>query len=329
MSEVSGAARSAAAQNPEGMVWIPGGTFLMGSDRHYPEEAPAHEASVDGFWMDRCTVTNRDFKRFVEATGYVTFAEKPANRDDYPGARPELLAPSSVLFKKPPKGTGLGDHYQWWAYVKGADWRHPRGPASSIKDLMDHPVVHVAYEDAEAYAKWAGKDLPTEAEWEFAARGGLEGAEFVWGGELTPGGKHMANTWQGEFPVQNTYDDGYEWTAPAGSFPANGYGLYDMAGNVWQWTSDWYQEHGKIDSPCCTIANPRGGRREDSCDPEQPIKIPRKVMKGGSFLCAPNYCKRYRPAARMAQAIDTSTCHVGFRCIRPGTEHQHTEENVG
>ena len=190
------------------------------------------------------------------------------------------------------------------------------GTSSSLQGLWDHPVVHVAYEDAEAYAKWAGKELPTEAEWEFAARGGLEGAEFCWGDELMPGGKPHANTWQGEFPWQNELADGFEWTAPVGSFPPNGYGLYDMAGNVWEWTTDWYQEHGKIDSPCCTITNPRGGERDASVDPRTPgVKIPRKVMKGGSYLCAPNYCRRYRPAARMAQGIDTSTCHLGFRCI--------------
>jgi formylglycine-generating enzyme len=300
----------------EGMMWIPGGTFLMGSDKHYPEEAPAHRVTVGGFWMDVCTVTNREFARFVEATAYVTVAERPVNPDDYPGAKPELLTPSSVVFKKPPRGTSLDNHFRWWVYVRGADWRHPRGPASSIKDLSDHPVVHVAYEDAEAYAKWVSKALPTEAEWEFAARGGLDGANFVWGNELTPEGRHLANTWQGEFPSHNLYEDGYEWTAPVGSFPPNGFGLYEMAGNVWEWTTDWYREHNKIDSPCCAVENPRGATREDSYDPRQPaIKIPRKVMKGGSYLCAPNYCQRYRPAARMSQPIDTSTCHLGVRCI--------------
>ncbi|WP_246411045.1 formylglycine-generating enzyme family protein [Phyllobacterium trifolii] len=298
------------------MRQIPDGTFLMGSDYHYPEEAPAHRVAINRFWMDACAVTNREFAVFVEATGYVTLAERPANPDDYPGAKPEMLAPSSVVFIKPKTRVDLGNRYNWWAYVPGADWRHPRGPASSIKGLSDHPVVHVAYEDAEAYAQWAGKELPTEAEWEFAARGGLEGAEFVWGDELTPGGIYMANTFQGEFPWQNKVEDGYEWTAPVAAFPPNNYGLYDMAGNVWQWTTDWYQEHNKINSPCCTLHNPRGGKKEESIDPGQPeITIPRKVMKGGSFLCAPNYCRRYRPAARMAQPVDTSTCHVGFRCI--------------
>jgi formylglycine-generating enzyme required for sulfatase activity len=300
----------------EDMVWIPGGTFVMGSDRHYPEEAPAHQVAVDGFWMERFTVTNLKFQRFVEATGHVTLAERPANAADYPGAKQELLAPSSVVFKKAPRGTSLRDPYNWWVYVRGANWRHPRGPASSIKGLENHPVVHVAFEDVQAYADWAGKALPTEAEWEFAARGGLDGAEYVWGDEFTPDDRHMANTWQGEFPWQNLLRDGYAWTAPVGSFPTNGYGLHDVAGNVWEWTTDWYQEHDKIESPCCTMRNPRGAERDASYDPRQPqIRIPRKVMKGGSFLCAPNYCRRYRPAARMAQPIDTSTCHLGFRCV--------------
>lgn len=309
----------AASNARENMVWIPGGEFLMGSDSHYPEEAPAHRVHVEGFWIDKVTVTNRDFDRFVRATGYVTLAEKPANPDDYPGAIEELLAPSSTIFKKPAGPVDLRNHYNWWVYVRGANWRHPRGPASTIGKLMDHPVVHVAYEDVEAYAQWAGKLLPSEAEWEFAARGGLDGAEFAWGDELTPGGRHMANIWQGEFPYQNKAEDGFEYTAPVGSFPANGYGLHDMAGNVWQWTSDWYQDHGKIVSPCCTVSNPRGASREDSFDPrEADIRIPRKVTKGGSHLCAPNYCRRYRPAARMAQPIDTSISHLGFRCILRG-----------
>ena len=223
------------------------------------------------------------------------------------------------MFKKPPGRVDLSNHFNWWVYVPGADWRHPRGPASNIRKLMNHPVVHVAFEDAEAYAKWAGRELPTEAEWEFAARGGLEGAEFAWGGEFTPDGKPMANTWQGEFPWQNLGEDGYEWTAPVGSFPPNGYGLYEMTGNVWEWTTDWFQDHGKIKKACCTLDNPRGCDPEQSYDPRTPdIRVPRKVMKGGSYLCAPNYCRRYRPAARMAQPVDTSTCHLGFRCIVRG-----------
>jgi len=307
---------AASAAPTRDMPWIPGGTFLMGSDHHYPEEAPAHKVTVNGFWMDPHVVTNAQFKRFVDATGYVTLAERPADPADYPGAKPEMLAPSSVMFKKAPGPVDLRNHYNWWVYVPGANWRHPRGPASNIRTLMDHPVVHVAFEDAEAYAKWVGKELPTEAEWEFAARGGLDGAEFAWGSELMPGGKAMANTWQGAFPWQNLLEDGYEWTAPVGAFPPNGYGLYEMAGNVWEWTTDWYQDHAKIEKACCTIDNPRGGARDGSFDPRTPdIRIPRKVMKGGSYLCAPNYCRRYRPAARMPQAIDTSTCHLGFRCM--------------
>jgi formylglycine-generating enzyme required for sulfatase activity len=298
------------------MKWVPGGEFLMGSDSYYPEEAPVRKVSVRGFWMDAHTVTNREFQEFVAATGHVTLAERPANAADYPGAKPEALVPSSSVFKSPRQTVGLGNPYNWWVYVNGANWRHPRGPASSIAKLQHHPVTHVAFEDAQAYAHWAGKELPSEAEWEFAARGGLADADFVWGDELAPGGKHMANTWQGEFPYRNSCQDGYEWTAPVGSYPANGYGLCDMAGNVWQWTEDWYGEHGPTDSPCCTVRDPRGGEREASYDPATPeIRIPRKVTKGGSFLCAPNYCRRYRPAARMAQPVDTSTCHLGFRCI--------------
>jgi formylglycine-generating enzyme required for sulfatase activity len=305
----------------DGMAWIPGGSFLMGSDRHYPEEAPAHSVAVGGFWIDRCAVTNLEFERFVSATGYVTLAERPADPRDYPGASHDALAPASSMFKKPAHPVDTRNLSNWWVYVRGTNWRHPRGPASSIRKLANHPVVHIAFEDAEAYARWVGKQLPTEAEWELAARGGLDGAEFVWGDELLPDGMHMANTWQGEFPYRNLCEDGYEWTAPVGSFPPNGHGLYDMAGNVWQWTTDWYQHHNCIDSACCTIVDPRGGGREESCDPEMPgIRIPRKVTKGGSYLCAPNYCRRYRPAARMAQPVDTSTCHLGFRCIvRPAS----------
>jgi len=301
----------------ENMVWIPGGTFRMGSDHHYPEEAPAHKVTVDGFWMSRYTVTNADFRRFVDDTGHVTLAERPADPEDYQDAKPEMLVPSSVVFKKASGRVDIRNHYNWWLYVPGANWRHPRGPASNIRTLMNHPVVHVAFEDAQAYATWAGMELPTEAEWEFAARGGLADAEFAWGSEYMPGGKPMANTWQGEFPWQNLAEDGYEWTAPVGAFPPNGYGLYEMTGNVWEWTTDWYQDHAKIRRACCTIDNPRGcGEPEESCDPRTPeIRIPRKVMKGGSYLCAPNYCRRYRPAARMPQTIDTSTCHLGFRCI--------------
>jgi formylglycine-generating enzyme required for sulfatase activity len=305
----------APAERP-GMEWIRGGTFKMGSDRHYPEEGPAHEVTVDGFWIDRTPVTNADFRRFVEATGHVTLAERAPNPADYPGARPEMLVPASVVFVKPAGPVDLRNHYNWWALVPGADWRHPLGPESSLDGRDDHPVVQVAYEDAAAFARWAGKKLPTEAEFEYAARGGLGDAEFAWGDELSPGGQMMANTWQGQFPYENLAADGYEGTSPFGAFPPNGYGLLDMIGNVWEWTTDWYgaRHQAKVHG-CCEMVNPRGGARADSFDPREPLKIPRKVMKGGSFLCAPNYCRRYRPAARMAQAIDTATCHLGFRCV--------------
>jgi formylglycine-generating enzyme required for sulfatase activity len=299
------------------MIWIAGGTFTMGSDGYYPEEAPAHQVTVSGFWIDPAPVTNAEFARFREATNHVTMAERPADPADYPGAKEELLAPSSVVFARPPGRVDMRNPYNWWQYVRGADWRHPLGPKSSIEGLENHPVVHVAYADVEAYCAWVGKELPTEAEWEFAARGGLENADFAWGQLFEPDGEIMANTWQGEFPIENLAKDGFEWTSPVGSFPANGYGLYDMIGNVWEWTSDWYQEHRKAIRPCCSAVDPKGGEREGSHDPRlRGIRIPRKVMKGGSYLCAPNYCQRYRPAARMGQAIDTSTCHLGFRCIR-------------
>jgi formylglycine-generating enzyme required for sulfatase activity len=219
-----------------GMVFVPGGTFRMGSDKHYPEEAPVHRVTAGEFWMDRTPVTNRQFKEFVKATGYVTFAEIPPNPKDYPGALLHMLYAGSLVFAPPTRQVDLRDWSQWWTFLKGADWRHPYGPKSTINGLDNHPVVHVAFADALAYAKWAGKDLPTEAEWEFAARGGLDGAEFAWGDELMPGGKHMANTWQGKFPQQNLCADGFERTSPVAAFPANGYGLRDMIGNVWEWT---------------------------------------------------------------------------------------------
>jgi formylglycine-generating enzyme required for sulfatase activity len=301
------------------MMWIPGGTFRMGSDRHYVEEAPVHRATVEAFWIDRTPVTNREFREFVTATGHVTFAEIAPDPKDYPGALPNMLKAGSLVFNplKHPVDD-LRDWSQWWTFKFGADWRRPYGPRSSLSGLNDHPVVHVAYSDALAYAKWAGKDLPTEAEWEFAARGGLDGAEFAWGDEFTPDGKQMANTWQGAFPHENLKLDRYERTSPATAFPPNGYGVYDMIGNVWEWTSDWYspRHEADTDKACCIPINPRGGLEDGSYDPCQPeIKIPRKVLKGGSHLCAPNYCRRYRPAARHAEPVDTSTSHVGFRCV--------------
>src|SRR6185295_4005051 len=251
--------------------------------------------------------------------GYVTTAELPADPRDYPGAVPDKLLPSSLVFVKPFQRIDLNDIRNWWVYTRGADWRHPQGPQSTIEDLDFHPVVHVSYRDAAAYAAWAGKDLPTEAEWEYAARGGLDGAEFAWGSEAAPAGQFMANYWQGEFPWQNLAQDGYEGTSPVGAYPANGYDIHDMIGNVWEWTADWYQPRHAGDVPpkaCCVPQDPRGGFKRESYDPRQPaIRIPRKVLKGGSHLCALNYCFRYRPAARFPQPIDTSTCHVGFRCV--------------
>ncbi|MBD2771740.1 formylglycine-generating enzyme family protein [Iningainema tapete] len=297
------------------MVWIKSGTFMMGSDRHYPEESPAHQVSVDGFWMDRYTVTNKQFQRFVKATGYVTVAERQPKLEDYPGAIPELLVPGSAVFEQPKYPVTLKT-LSWWVYVPGANWRHPTGPKSSIKGCENYPVVQIAYEDALAYATWAGKSLPTEAQWEFAARGGLDGAVYAWGNEFMPKGKRMANTWEGKFPTtyRKPHPPGAE---PVGSYPANGYGLFDMIGNVWEWTTDWYRQHhpeNKTKS-CCIPVNPRGGTQQESIDLTTPSQIPRKVVKGGSFLCAPNYCQRYRPAARHPETVDTSTCHIGFRCV--------------
>jgi formylglycine-generating enzyme required for sulfatase activity len=268
--------------------------------------------------MDEHPVTVAEFRRFVKATGYVTVAERPLDPATYPQADPTLLVPGSLVFRKTRGPVNLNDYRQWWAYVPGAAWRHPEGPASTLHGRERHPVVHVAYEDAEAYATWAGKAVPTEAEWEFAARGGLDGAIFTWGDEFAPQGRMMANTWQGGFPWQNLRTDGYEGTSPVGSFPPNGYGLYDMAGNVWEWTCDYFtprhpEEEGK---PCCVPHNPRVAAPEQSYALGQPgAHIPRKVIKGGSHLCAPNYCLRYRPAARQGETVETSTGHIGFRCI--------------
>jgi len=304
------------------MLWIPGGTFRMGSDKHYPEERPVHRVSVDGFWMDRYPVTNERFARFVAETGHRTFAEIPPDPADYPGALPDMLYAGSLVFVKPSRPVDTRDLSNLWSYLRDAQWRSPHGPGSSIEGLEQHPVVHVTFADAEAFAKWEGKELATEAEWEFAARGGLDGAAYAWGDDFLPDDKHMANTWQGEFPWQSAPTDGYEGTSPVGAYPPNGYGLFDMIGNVWEWTTDWYQPKHPADAvkACCIPSNPRGPHVEGSYDPGQPhIKIPRKVLKGGSHLCAPNYCRRYRPAARFPEPVDTSTCHISFRCIvRPG-----------
>jgi formylglycine-generating enzyme len=311
----------ATTSSPAGMIRIPGGTFLMGSDRHYPEERPAHRVTVDPFWIDETPVTNAQFRAFAQATGHVTFAEIAPRAEDYPGARPEMLRPGSLTFRPPPGPVDLHQPLSWWDFTFFANWRRPYGKGSSNRDLDDHPVVHVAYADALAYAQWAGKDLPTEAEWEFAARGGLEGAEYAWGDEFTPGGRHLANTWQGAFPRENLTEDGYNRTSPVRAFPANGYGVHDMIGNTWEWTQDWYvpRHQGDAGKACCIPQNPRGAREEDSFDPAMPrIRIPRKVLKGGSHLCAPNYCRRYRPAARHPEPVDTSTSHVSFRCVRRG-----------
>ena len=285
------------------MRWIPGGSFLMGSNDFYREERPARREFVAGFWIDTHPVTNTAFRRFIDATGYVTLCERPPNPAAYPDADPTLLVPGSLVFRRPPGPVGLRDNRAWWEYAPGADWRHPQGPGSTIDDRGDHPVVHVAYEDAVAYAAWAGKELPSEAEWEYAARGGLDGAIYAWGDEFAPGGRLMANTWQGRFPWENLEIDGYAGTSPVDAFPANGHGLHDMIGNVWEWTgSEFVPARGERLKPSC-------------CAPSEPATDARRVVKGGSHLCAPNYCLRYRPAARQGEALDTSTCHIGFRCV--------------
>jgi sulfatase modifying factor 1 len=301
-----------------GMKWVPGGTFTMGSERFYPEEAPRRQVHVDGFWMDAGPVTNAAFAEFVAATGHVTFAELAPDPRDYPGMLPELAAAGSLVFE-PSKGPVDTRVVSWWDYRIGAHWRTPLGPDSSIAGLEDHPVVHVTHADAAAYAKWAGKTLPTEAEWEFAACGGLPDADYAWGDELAPGGAMLANYWQGPFPHGNSLADGWLRTSPVGSYPANGYGLYDRIGNVWEWTADWFgppRPERKTRGSCCIPANPRGALRHESIDRRDPSQpIPRKVLKGGSHLCAESYCQRYRPAARYAQPIDSSASHVGFRCV--------------
>jgi formylglycine-generating enzyme len=283
----------------DGMTWIDGGEFMMGSEDFYPEERPVHRVAVDGFWIDPRPVTVAEFRRFVKATGYVTVAERPLDPAQYPDADPALLVPGSLVFRPARAPVDLDDYRNWWEYVPGTTWQRPEGPATDTYTRGRHPVTQVAYEDAAAYAAWAGKALPTEAEWEFAARGGLEGKVFAWGDEFSP---DLANTWQGEFPWQNLMLDGYAGTSPVGTYPPNGYGLYDMTGNVWEWTTDLFTADHAQHRSCC-VPGPDGEH------------IPRRIIKGGSHLCAPNYCLRYRPAARQGEAVDTSTGHIGFRCV--------------
>jgi formylglycine-generating enzyme len=283
------------------MVWVPGGTFLMGSEDFYPEERPVRPATVDGFWIDEHPVTVAAFRRFVKATGHVTVAEHAPDPADYPDADPELLVPGSGVFRMPPGPVPMDDVMHWWAWVPGASWRHPEGPGSTLDGRERHPVTHVAYADAVAYAVWAGKALPTEAEWERAARGGLEGAVYTWGDELTPKGRQMANTWQGRFPWENLCEDGFAGTSPVRSFPPNGYGLYDMAGNVWEWVNDWYDPNYYKGSPVRNPPGPRDGRE--------------KVERGGSWLCSSNYCMGYRVASRMMTEPDSGLNNLGFRCV--------------
>jgi sulfatase modifying factor 1 len=300
------------------MVWISGGTFLMGSNDFYPEERPVHRVTVDGFWMDERPVTVAEFGRFVREIGYITLAERPLSAKDYPDTDPDLLVPGGLVFQKARGPVDLRDFRNWWRYEPGANWEHAEGASSGIGGRDRHPVTQVAYEDAEAYAAWAGKQLPSEAEWEYAARGGLEGAAFTWGDVFAPRGRMMANTWQGEFPWQNLLQDGFEGTSPVRSFRPNGYGLFDMAGNVWEWTSDFFtpRHPDEVDHPCCVPINPRVEAVASAQGTGAAVEtIARRVIKGGSHLCAPNYCLRYRPAARQGEAIDTATGHLGFRCI--------------
>jgi len=316
---------SPAGAAPDGMAWIPGGEFSMGclDPRAIPhggpdpmaDARPVHRVHVDGFWMDTAEVTNAQFATFASATGYITVAERVPKAEDFPDAPPENLVAGSVVFTPPTEAVPLADHLRWWAYVKGADWRHPFGPESSIEGREREPVVHVAFEDAAAYARWAGKRLPTEAEWEFAARGGLAGAVYPWGNEFQPDGRWMANTWQGRFPAQNTAADGFTGLAPVGSFPPNAYGLHDMAGNVWEWCADWYRPdtYAKAVASGAVADNPRGP--ESSFDPREPGQA-KRVQRGGSYLCSESYCARYIVGSRGKGEISSATNHIGFRCVK-------------
>jgi sulfatase modifying factor 1 len=315
---------------PEGMVWIPGGEFSMGAQdppdindevgmNATRDSRPIHRVYVDGFWMDKTDVTNREFAEFVKVTGYVTVAERTPKAEDFPDAPPENLVAGSVVFHPTSHAVPLDDYYQWWTYVHGANWRHPEGPKSSLNGREDFPVVQVAYEDGIAFAKWAGKRLPTEAEWEFAARGGLSGKPFVWGDQFRPGGKWMANTYQGHFPVKDSGDDGHVGISQVGLYPPNGYGLYDMAGDVWQWVSDWYRPdyYERLAATNSVVRNPLGPM--SSFDPDEPDQ-PKRVMRGGSFLCTDQYCSRYMVGTRGKGEVSTGTNHLGFRCVK-GVPH--------
>jgi formylglycine-generating enzyme len=299
----------------EGMAWIPGGTFLMGSDNFYPEERPAHPVHVTGFWMDDHAVTVSDFARFVAATGHETIAERAPDPADYPGALPSVLVPGSLVFRQPGGPVPLSDPRRWWSWVPGAQWRHPEGRGSTVRGREGHPVTHVAYEDAAAYAAWAGKALPSEAEWERAARGGLDGSVYCWGDDFRPRGQVMANTWHGRFPWQNLKDRA--GTAQVRDYPPNAYGLFEMTGNVWEWTSDYFTaRHSAPAHACCVPEDPRVEGPRAASDQLRPgADIPQRVVKGGSYLCSTNYCFRYRPAARQGQSVDTSSAHIGFRCV--------------
>ena len=294
---------------PAGMAWVPGGAFWMGDDE-FNDARPVHRVEVDGFWMDKTEVTNAQFARFVGETGYVTVAERTPDPKDFPGVPPEDLKAGSIVFTPPANAVDLRDHGQWWRYVPGASWRQPDGPGSTVEGKDDLPVVHVCYEDAVAYAKWAGKRLPTEAEWEFAARGGLDRKPYAWGDEQKPGGQWLANIWQGQFPAENTAEDRFPRAAPVASFPANAFGLHDMAGNVWEWCADWYRPDAYAAS---ARRNPTGP--EDSFDPVEP-GLPKRVQRGGSFLCSDVYCVRYKPGTRGKGEVTSGASHVGFRCVK-------------
>jgi formylglycine-generating enzyme len=304
---------SDSAEPPEGMVWIPGGRFWMGTN-HMEDAQPVHPVEVKGFWMDRTDVTNQEFAKFVKATGYVTIAERPLDPQEFPRLAPDELSPGSVVFTPPPGPVSLEHPLAWWSFVRGANWRQPDGPESNLRGKETYPVVQIAWPDAVAYAKWADKRLPTEAEWEFAARGGRDRQDYPWGNELTPNGKWMANTFQGTFPYQNTAQDGHAGVAPVASYPANDYGLFDMSGNVWQWVRDWYRPDYYAQLPTKDVTvDPQGP--PDSYDPQE-IGVQKRVQKGGSFLCTDQYCSRYMPGARGKGDPETATNHLGFRCVR-------------